>query len=139
MKTIIASVFVLFLIFLGSYLGKEVNAPDVSLGSIIDGQAYNSTTTSSSWNTPALSVGGTKLLKTGSGTFGSVIITNETAGSFNVYDATSTNHGDHATTTLAQIYASVAENTYTFDSVFTRGLLIEFQSSNVASSTITWR
>lgn len=87
-----------------------------------------------------VAVGGSKVLKTGPGVFEHVVITNETAGSFNVYDATTTGpHADHATTTLAKISASLAEGTYDFELAFSRGLLVEFQSTNVASSTITWK
>lgn len=102
--------------------------------------AYNSTTTSSSWDTTAATTGGFKLLKLGYGTLGSVIIMNETIGSFTLYDATTTvNGGVYGTTTLAKVYASQAEGTYTYDTIFRRGLIVEFQSSNVASSTITYR
>jgi hypothetical protein len=137
-KLIIGILAVMFLLFGGVYLSNRQNSTIYS--GVTDGQAYNSTTTSNTWDAKALVTGGFKLLKTGSGTLGSVVITNSTAGSFNLYDATTTvNGGAYGTTTLARIAASVAAGTYMFDSVFNTGLIVEFQSSNVASSTITWR
>lgn len=117
------------------------------VGSIDDGGAYTSTTTDSSWNTPAQSTSRFKLLKTGPGILGSILINNETAGSFTLYDATTTatttrmltEAGAIATSTLAKVYASMAEGTYVYDTAFTWGLIAEFQSSNVASSTITFK
>lgn len=103
-------------------------------------EASYSTTTSSSWNTAAATTGGFKLLKTGSGMLDSVIITNESAGSFTLYDATTTVNGAvYGTTTLAKVYASMAEDSYHYGTWFNYGLIVEFQSSNVASSTITWK
>jgi len=130
-----------FLLTLGVVVGVLVlaftfNRIPVSLSGVTSGQSYMATTTH---DFGTVSVGSRKLLKGGAGEFGSVIITNSTAGSFNLYDATSTNHGDHATTTLAKIGASLAAGTYVFDVSFSRGLLVEFQSTNVASGTITWR
>ena len=108
-----------------------------SLGSVDQESGGYLSTTTLDFSVPV--VGGYRLLKNGSGILGSVVITNSTAGSFNLYDATSTNHNDYATTTLAKISASVAAGTYTFDSVFSRGLVIEFQATNVASGTVTWK
>lgn len=137
-KYIIGSIATIVILFIGVYFHNQPKK--VSLGSIGDGQAYNSTTTDSTWNTPAAITGGTKILKLGSGTLGSVVITNSTAGAFTLYDASTTiNGGVYGTTTLAKIYASVAAGTYTFDIAYSRGLIVEFQSPNVASSTITWR
>lgn len=139
MNKIIVCLALVIVIFLG-FVSFNARPESKIYGSIIEGQAYNSTTTDSTWNAAALISGGSKVLKVGPGTFGSVIITNSTAGSFNVYDATTTvNGGIYGTTTLARIPASLAAGTYTFDSSFGRGLLIEFQSSNVASGTITSR
>ena len=107
-----------------------------TIGSIQDGQAYNSTTTEA-WTPTANAV---KLIKTGSGTLGSVIITNSTAGVIDLYDATTTVNGAiYGTTTLAKIGASLAAGTYTFDVVYHQGLLIDVKGSNISSSTITYR
>ena len=119
----------------------EVQIPTANkvLGNISSADAMQSTTTSSSWDTFAAAKT-FKLLCSTPGVLGSVIINNETAGSFNIYDGTTTSsHTMHATTTLANINASLAENAYPFNSVANIGLIVEFQSSNVASSTITYR
>lgn len=112
---------------------KPAQAPNVLGGG---NYAYNSTTTMD-WNIgTSATAGGSKLLKTGSGVLRTVVINNETAGLINFYDATSTNHGDHATTTLFKVPASLAEGDYELNVAFSRGLLAEYQSSNVASSTV---
>lgn len=132
-----SGVLLALIVFFGFKL--QSNAPS-TLGSIGDGQAYNATSTSD-WG--IATVGAFKLLKSGSGVLGSVVITNATAGSFNIYDATTTVNGGqgafYSTTTLSKIGASVAAGTYTYDVSFNKGLIIEFQSTNIASSTITWR
>lgn len=113
-------------------------APETRVGSIDGQSAYVGTTTDSTWNAAALQTGGFKLLRNGPGILGSIIINNSTLGSFTLYDATTTvNGGVYGTTTLAKAVASVAAGTYTYDVAFSRGLIAEFQSSNVASSTIT--
>lgn len=108
----------------------------ISYGAIDSGP--NKATTTYSFG--SVSANGSKLLKTGSGVLSAVIITNETAGSINFYDGTTTSaHALHATTTLFNASASLAENEYEINVAFTRGLLLEFPSTNVASATITWR
>lgn len=107
---------------------------------ISDGQAYNATSTLSGgpWNSAPFF----KVLKTGYGVLGSVIITNSTAGAISLYDGTTTNallRTNPATTTLAVIGASVAAGTYVFDVSFSTGLVVDFPSGLAASSTITWR
>lgn len=85
-------------------------------------------------------VGQTKLLKAGSGVLCAVVITTSTAGSFNIYDATTsdaTKRTRAATTTLAKIGASASTGDIQFNVPFSTGLLLEFQSTNLASSTIT--
>lgn len=108
------------------------------LGSISDGQSYNSTTTKAfSWtNLP--------VLKTGSGTLGSVVLTGVAAGNITLYDATTSNvslrTGQKATSTiyLGSVPNSAAAGTYTFDTTFNDGLLVDVQATT-PTSTITWR
>jgi hypothetical protein len=95
--------------------------PTPKVGSIPIANDYVSTTTDSTFYVFPFY----KVLKTGSGTFGSVVITNSMAGVLNVYDGTTTNHLDRATTTLAKFGASAAAGTYTFDTRFMLGLIIE--------------
>lgn len=114
------------------------NKKTATLGNIQTGGGDYATSTD---QFGSLSIGSTKVLKTGQGVLTGIMITNETAGSFNLYDATSTNHGDHATTTLIKVYANLAEGDYIVPNgiAFTRGLLFETQSTNIASATIMWR
>lgn len=136
-KTIITITFFSLAVLLGTYLGinKQESQPASFAG--VMGTPYKATTTD---NFGSVSVGGFKRLKTGSGVLGSLIITNSTAGSLNFYDATTTvNGGVYGTTTLAKIAPSLAAGTYIFDVAFTKGLLVEFQSTNVASGTITYQ
>lgn len=137
MKKTIGTMIVIVLL-LGVYLFGVVNRESPTIGSIQDGQAYNSTTTDQGW------VDSTRfrLIKTGDGTLGSVVITLSSATAFNLYDATTTvNGGIYGTTTLAKFGASATSGTYTFDVDFTKGLIVEFPTGQVtpASTTITWR
>lgn len=131
----------LLVVFLGIVTTFRVNvSPIPTVGSVAVSNEYQSTTTDSTWNTPATVTGGFKLLCSGPGTLGSVIVTNETAGRLNIYNGTTTlSHPTHPTTTLANVYPSQAENAYPYDSVASIGLIAEFQSPNVASATITYR
>lgn len=105
-------------------------------GSVTQGNEYFASTTKNYMGTsmPNLSV-----LKVGSGSLGSVVITGAAAGVINIYDATSTvTNTEWATTTLATFPASTAAGTYTFDATFKKGLLVEILTAT-PTSTITWR
>ena len=100
-----------------------------------------STTTQSGANAlPDLSV-----LKSQSGTLGSVIITLAGTG-FDLYDATTTdiatgNNARRATSSIlmAHIQGSLAAGVYEYNTAFSDGLLIDMVTpSTVASTTITW-
>lgn len=115
-----------------------MNSSNIALSSIETGQEYNATTTFA---------GHTKdfrLLKTGQGSLGSVIVTGTNTGITTFYNATTTNvnfrTGNTPTSTilLADFPASNDEGTYTIDAVFTTGLLM-VTSGAQATSTITWR
>lgn len=109
------------------------------LGSIQDGQAYNATTTLSGF-IPGVPTGGMKLIKTGGGTLGSVVITKSAAGSLELYDATTTVNGAvYGTTTLASFDATALAGTYTFDVAFSTGLLVVVPAGNLSTTTITYR
>lgn len=113
---------------------KNTSTIKLGDGDLISGIA---TTTGSSFNGQAAIVGGFKMLRSGYGVLDCVIISNETLGSFTLYDGTTTTNGAiYATTTLFTVYPSLAENQYCPEIQFLRGLVMEFQSPNVASSTI---
>ena len=119
-----------------------------ALGSIMDGQGYNSTTTSSAVATTwaeARTVTGTS---TRSGIFGSVIITKQTqVTTLNIYDATTTditlrNNVATSSILLASFGTSTPVGTYVFDSNYKTGLIVDptpIGGNMVASSTITWK
>ena len=136
MKTSI-SIGVVALIVLGIFVFNKPSVDPVTPLGSLSNTPYKATTTDATWGSVS-----TKVLKTGSGYIGSVVITGATAAAgLNFYDATTTrSHADHATTSIAVINASSPAGTYTVDVAFTRGLVVEYPSAiGVASSTITWR
>lgn len=111
----------------------------VNLGAQND--TLKATTTDSTWNATAFPTK-FKVLKTGSGYLGSVVISGATAAAgLNFYDATTTGpHANHATTSIAVLNVSSPAGTYVYNVSFARGLIVEFPSSlGAASSTITWQ
>jgi len=106
----------------------EIGDSSISLGSVVTGSEYNSTTTSATFPD-------NNVLKLGSGSLGSVIITGTSPGSVTVYDATST---DDLSRVLANFQTTATPGTYTFDSVFSLGLLVA-STDGTGSTTITWR
>lgn len=130
----IAAILTLFAILIPKL---QVSPDGQALGSITQGNEYFSTTTRSAVSGVELT--NLKVLKIGPGSLGSVVITGAGTGIINLYDATSTvTNAEWATTSLAVFPASAAAGTYTFDAVFSKGLLFE-EVGSVASSTITWR
>ena len=114
--------------------------PDPVVGSVQTGNEYNATTTGSI-QTPAV-----RVLQTGPGSLGSVVITGANTGTIQLYNATTSDvtkrTGQKATSTitLADFPASAAAGTYTFDAVYTDGLLLVTSNSPVTpTSTITSR
>ncbi len=125
--------------FLG--IGALSQKQDPAVASINAGQSYSGTTTYNGAGAP--SVAKDIILKTGTGTFGSVVITGAVAGTITVYDGTSTNPALTtlaASSTIATFPASTAAGTYTFDKAFYNGLIVSFSSATaLPTSTITWR
>ena len=115
-----------------------------SLGSISDDQGYNATSTAGNVVFGA-TITGDKLVKTGYGQLGSVVVTGANTGIVNFYNATTSNvlarTGNPATSTilLASLPASAAAATYTFDVSFTTGLLVELEAGTMPTTTITYR
>lgn len=142
MNKIIGTLVIFTLIVLAgvSLIGKrEVS----TLGSVNQSNEYHSTSTSvttgsSSFSTTA---GDYKVLQTGPGTLGSVVITYGSNAPLRILDATSTKtNTEWATTTLADFKTTGTPGTYTFDVIFQKGLLVETVSTvGLASSTITYR
>lgn len=121
-----------------SLTNKEAQAPSANVGSVSISNEYHATTTSTGrFNVPYT-------LQTISGTLGSVIITGAATGVINIYDATTTNaslrSADQATSSIliATFPASAAANTYTFDQIFTRGLIYDVVGT-MPTTTVTYR
>lgn len=116
----------------------------IANGSTLQGQEYMATSTA-----PSTAYGATistsRVIRTGSGSLASVIITGANTGIVNFYDATTTNvslrTGQAATSTilLASLPASLVAGTYVFDVVYSNGLLIDIVSGSVPTSTISYR
>ena len=90
---------------------------------------------------------GDAVVKTGQGTFGSLVITGANTGVLNIYDATTTVVGaggraaSKATSTIliASFPASTAAGVYTFDVAFKDGLLFDLISGSMPTTTVTYR
>jgi hypothetical protein len=103
------------------------------LGSVIQGSEYKSVVLTTAVNDLAV-------LKIGSGALGSAVITVSGTAPFTLYDATSTvTNAEWATTTLASFQTSPTVGTYTFDVIFQKGLLIDYGTGTIPTTTITWR
>lgn len=135
---------VAFLAIVIGVLSVAMQQPRGALGSIYPGGEYLATSTAAS-NVYGATITGDKLIKTGTGALGSVIITGANTGIVNFYNATTSNvsarTGNVATSTilLASFPASAAAGTYTFDIEYTTGLLVELETGLMATSTIVYR
>ncbi len=111
-------------------------------GSSLQGNDYQSTTTQ-----PILTgtFDGLELLKTGTGSLAQVTITGANTGIIAFYDATTsdvslrTASRSTSTIAIAELGASVAAGTYTFDAEFSDGLLMVRLSGSGPTSTVMWR
>lgn len=128
----ITSLVILFVI--GFY---QKNQDENNVGSVAVGNSYKSMT----------NIGTTSrayLVKSGSGTFGSVIISSIGTGQAIFYDATSTLPSKRTVTAtsslrvIAVVSASQAVGTYTYDSSYYDGLMVEY-SGTQGTTTITYR
>ena len=120
---------------------KIFTTKEFPIGSIIQSQEYNATTTSAiNPFTPTQFT-----LKKGYGSLGSVVITGAGTGRFVLYDATTTNVTLRAKATtslsvLADFPTAAAAGTYTFDRLFYEGLLVDMTATTlIPTTTITWR
>jgi hypothetical protein len=130
------------IIFIGLVVGALiglylVSRPESSLGSVVVGNDYQATTT----NAASTAI---RTIKSGAGSFGSLVITGDNTGTMTFYNATTSNvdlrTGNKATSsiTIADFPASSPEGTYTFDAEFTDGLLV-VTTGAPATSTVIWR
>ena len=133
MKKTIIAILSAVIVLLGGYTA-------LNFGSVTTGQEYQATTTA------YYGMITSQQIKKGFGSLGSVTIT--TAGNlkFALYDATSTvvaHRPSYNKTTssilLAEIPASLAVGTYTFDVEFIDGLYFDVVSGTSGTSTISYR
>ena len=140
-STLVAAVGCVVL-FVGLFIGYALKQSP-PIGSVDTGQEYEATSTAPT----ALfgQVTGQKVIKTGAGAVGSVVITGLTTGAFSLYDATTssillrTGQAGTSTIHIATFAPSTPAGTYTLDASFTNGLLLVPESGSLATSTITWR
>ena len=125
-KTLIATTVVVIAAVGLLLASKSSVAP--TLGSVSYGSEYNATSTTAA---------GTQCLKVGSGTFGGIVVSSTTVGTFTVMNATSST--DAASTTIASFGASVSFGSYEYDSVFDRGLCVRANAGFNGVYTTMWR
>jgi len=118
------------------------NTAQVALGSTIQGSDYQATTTAASNGYGSITAG--KLIKSGYGSLGTVVITGANTGVVNIYDATTTDitlRGNKATNTIlvASIPASAAAGNYIFDIQLATGLYLDLVQGSFPTSTISFR
>jgi hypothetical protein len=117
------------------YSNYQVNQVE---GSVSFGNEYKATTTNAS------TVEATRVLKNGPATLGSVVITGANTGMMVFYNATTTNpnfrNSNYSTSSIiiAEIPASAAAGTYTFDVDAPIGLVMSM-SGTEPTTTITYR
>lgn len=101
-------------------------------GGVSEGQGYYATSTEPGFEVPTA-----VRLKYGSGILGSVVIVNASAGTFKIYNATSTT--DVASSTFVIFPANAAAGTYTFDAVLGRGIVWQPSATYNGDLVITWK
>ena len=137
MKITYTIVTIVIIALIGVAIGSNLNRPEKPLGSVQTASEYQGTTI-----IPSSVVA--QQIKTEPGTLGSVVITGAGAGSFELYNATTTDTAIRTTaattslTLLASFPVNAAVGTYTFDRIFTDGLLVYWSGAR-GTSTITWR
>lgn len=123
------------ILLVGLIAGLYAKDSSPPLGSVTQGNEYNSTTTRSTsagthWVAKTTTNGGMCAL-------GSIVVASSSATTLTIWNATSTT--DSASTTIATLKAGVAEGTYTFDAVCTRGVVVATPASFNGMYVVTWR
>lgn len=114
-----------------------------AFGSVSVTDEYIATSTAANTLYGAFTTG--RLIRTGTGSLGTVVITGANTGVINFYNATTSNvlarTGNKASSTIlmASIPASAAAGDYVFDALYTDGLLVTLESGSMPTTTITYR
>lgn len=138
---IITMLFVALLV--GGAIGYSIHQnksdkPEINIGNV-GNIPYRATTT------PENLTWTDQLIDTGSGTFGSIIITTSGDLAFDLLNATTTDitarTGNKATSTilLASFPSSAAAGVYTFDAIYYAGLYLDVKSGSLGTSTIIYK
>ena len=131
-------------LFIGVIIGGIWFRPESTQGSVNVTAEYTATSTAANAVYGA-TITSSRVIRTGQGTLGSVVITGANTGVVNFYNATTSNvnlrTGNTPTSTilLANLPASMVAGTYTFDVVFTAGLYVDLISGAMPTSTVTYR
>ena len=141
MKTtlIIIGIFMLIITGIIGYLYKKSQSMEINQGGVSVSNVYHGTTT------PEGLVWTDQIIKEGSGSLGSVVISLAGNLSFDLLNATTTNinarTGNKATSTilLTSIPASLIAGTYVYDIAYFDGLYLDVKSGSLGTSTITYR
>jgi len=126
-----------------AFLFSFYNETRIAQGATIQGNDYQATTTAASSVYGSFTA--SRLIKTGYGSLGTVIITGANTGIMNFYDATTTditkrtNNTSSSSILLASIPASAAAGDYVFDIALSYGLYVDLVSGNMPTTTIAFR
>ena len=113
-------------------LRPEPNQTLAPLGSVSVGSEYNATTTAD------MTAGAfATIISDAQATLGSIVVASSSAGTLQVWNATSTT--DVSSTTVTTLKASIGEGTYTFDLNLSRGLIVLPGSGFDGDYVITFR
>lgn len=106
-----------------------------NVGGVTVGNEYNATTTpfTEGWTT--------RVLDTGNGTLGSIVVTKAGSVEFALRDNANTTAYEGATSTRTLVYipANLAAGTYVFDVNYSRGLVLDVIQGTLGTSTILFR
>jgi len=142
MKNVIITILVIAVLLLGVVLFAVLQGGGKTpiVGSIIEGQSYNVT------STVHTAITENKQIRGGWGSLAQVTVTGAGTSAFSLIDTTSTESlatdGRFSTSTqlLATIPASLAAGTYTYDVTYNKGLFIYFDVVGThPTTTITYR
>lgn len=120
------------------------NSTQTAMGSTIQGSDYQATTTAQS-TAYGTTITTSKLVKSGPGSLGTVVITGANTGVVNFYDATTTdvtkrtNNIATSSILIASLPASLVAGDYIFDIALSTGLYVDLVSGNMPTSTISYR
>jgi hypothetical protein len=134
----IISAMIITALFFSSYQEARV-----AQGATIQGNDYQATSTGAASTYGAFT--GSRLIKTGYGSFGNVVVTGANTGIVNFYDATTTDitlrTGNKSTSSIliTTLPASMAANDYIFDVALSNGLYLELVSGIMPTTTVTYR